>query len=183
MKEFFKKIDFKSGLLYFGFIECGIIIFSFFLAGIVVMPVRFIFNEPGTPREIAEFVVTLVVELLIRFIIFYGYFKNNRRLTYKQFCINYSVTYILRLIFSLATTFAAFSAGMSVLLSGTLMTSAFIEKDIITMHDVPTALYIFLFTLLEALTLLITYLESRLAEHKREKTRQQLINEHKENQV
>ncbi len=178
MKELLKKIDFKSGFLYFGFIECQIIIVSFFLAGLVVIPVRFIFKEPGMPREIAEFVATLLLELLARFIIFYGYFKNNRRMTYKQFCINYSVTYVLRLIFSLLTSFAAFSAGMSVLLSGTLLSSTFIEKDIITMHDVPTALYIFLFTLLEAVTLLIVYLGSKLAEHKREKTRQELLNEH-----
>ena len=180
MKELLKKIDFKSGFLYFGFIECQILIFSFFLTGIVVIPARFIFEEPGKPREIAEFIIVLLVELLIRFIIFYGHFKNNRRLTYKQFCINYSVTYVLRLIFSLITTFAAFSAGMSVLLSGTLITSTFVDKEIVTMHDVPIALFIFLFTVIEAITLLLAYLGSRLAERKREKTRQELLNEHKD---
>ena len=180
MKEFLNKIDFKSGLLYFGFIQCQILIVSFFLTGIITMPVRFIFKETGMPREIAEFFAILLVELLIRFIIFYGHFKNNRKLTYKQFCVNYSVTYLLRLIFSLITTFAAFSAGMSVLLSGTLIASTFIEKDIVTMYDVPFALYIFLFTLLELATLGVIYLGYKLAQHKREKTKRELLNEHKE---
>ena len=87
---------------------------------------------------------------------------------------------MLRLIFSLITTFAAFSSGMSVLLSGTLVTSTFIEKEIITMYDVPTALFVFLFTLIEASTLLIAYFGSKIAERKREKTRQELLNEHKD---
>jgi len=181
MKEFLKKIDFKSGFLYFAFIFAETIVTATFLSMLIVTPIRFIFKEPGIARDVAELIGMILLEMIIRFFVFFALFKNNRNLIFKQFCINYSVTYVLRLVFSLLTTFAAFSAGMSVLLSGTLLSSTFIEKDIITMHDVPTALYILLFTLFEAVTLLIVYLGSKLAEHKREKTRKELLNEHKNN--
>ncbi len=181
MKEFFKKIDWKSGLLYFGFIACETIITATFLSMFIVTPIRFIFKEPGIPREIAELVTFLLVQLLVRFVIFYGLFKNNRNLTYKQFCINYTVTFIIRLVFSLFTSFAAFSAGMAITLLGGLLARVFIDDEIITMQQVPVMLYLAVFVLIEALTLLVILFSSKLAEHKREKVKKELLKEHKNN--
>ncbi len=178
MNEFLKKIDLKSGLLYFVLIECQILVVSLFLAGFMVMPVRFIIKEPGMMRETVEFFVFLLFELLVRFVIFYGLFKNSRNLTYKQFCTNYIVTFIIRYVFSLFTSFAVFSAGMSITLLGTLLGRVLIDETITTMQDVPAIFYTVIFILIEALTLLVVYLPSKLTARKREKARQELLKEY-----
>lgn len=169
------KVNWRGGLLYTLFLEIEVLITAFFLT-FAVYPARMIFGE-GILREIAEVAILVVVELVVRFFVFFALFKNNRRLDFAYFAQGYAISFGIRLVFSYLTSFAAFSAGMSVLLIGIDLAVAFVDPEILTMQDVPKLLYIVVFTLFEGLSLLIGYLAYKYVEGKREKSRRELHGE------
>ena len=102
------------------------------------------------------------------------FFKNNKSLCYKKFVLSYSVTFILRLVFSLCTYFASFSAGMSVSISGIAFSVALIDDGIKTMQQVPTVIYIAFFIVYEAITLLLALCAYRLCANAHAKIHKEL---------
>ncbi len=173
IKEFLKRISYKSSILYFAFIQIEVVVVSVFLSFLIVMPINFIFDE-GIARDIASVLAFLTVELIFRFFIFFIFFKNNKSLNFSQFSLNYIPTFILRFIFSIATHFAMFSAGSGVCLLGSTLGVIFINPEIKTMQDVPIILYIVIFVLCEGLTIFASYLAMRLCEAQRERASKEL---------
>ena len=169
------KVNWRGGLLYFLFIEIEVLLVAFFL-GFAIYPIRMAVDE-GALRTLLEIVVFMALELVIRFFVFYNLFKNSRRLDFGYFAQGYAITFGIRLIFSLITSFAAFSAGMAVLEIGVTLAQELINPEIKTMQEVPKLLYIVVFTAFEGISLLIAYLGFRLSERKREKERKELIGE------
>lgn len=169
-----KKIDVKAGILYFALIQLEVLLVAFFLSGLPIIVARFFFSEIGTVRTAIECILLSFIELLIRFVIFISIFKNNKDLCYKRFILSYSVTFILRLIFSLCTYFASFSAGMGVSISGIEFSVAFIDDGIKTMQQVPTIIYIAFFLVYEAITLLIAFGAYKLCASARAKIHKEL---------
>lgn len=177
--KWLKSINYKSSLVYFLVIQVIVFASSFFLPMPMSPLLRFIFTEENVAREIAEIVTMLVLELGIRLILFYAFFGNDRSLEFKTFTKNYGVTVILRLIISSIIYFAAWSAGITICLTGALLGKLWISEDIKTMQDVPYWLYLVVFVIFEALAYLMAYLANTFAKKRREKVRQDLIN-HKE---
>ncbi|MBQ8545559.1 MAG: hypothetical protein IJ437_01320 [Clostridia bacterium] len=175
MKNDTPRVNWRGGLLYTLFIEIEVLVTALFLT-FAVYPVRMIFGE-GVLRTLLEIVVLLATELVFRFIIFYNLFKNSRRLEFGYFAGGYLITFGIRLVFSLLTSFAAFSAGMAVLEIGVTIAQSTISPDIKTMQEVPKLLYIAVFIAFEGISLLIAYLSYRLAESKRENERKKLLGE------
>lgn len=169
------KVNWRGGLLYALFIEIEVLITAFFLT-FAVYPARMIFGE-GVLRDIVEILILVLVELVFRFFVFFIVFKNNRRLDFAYFAQGYAIAFGIRLAFSLLTSFAAFSAGMSVLLIGQELAVSFINSEIKTMQDVPTLLYVVVFTIFEGVSILIAYFACKCAESKREKIRKELQGE------
>ena len=172
--DIIKKIDIKAGILYFALIQIEVLLVAFFLSGLPIIVARFFFSEVGTQRTVIECILLSFVELLIRFAIFISIFKNNKSLCYKKFVLSYSVTFILRLVFSLCTHFASFSAGMGVSISGIEFSVAFIDDGIKTMQQVPTVIYIAFFIVYEAITLLVALCAYRLCASLRAKIHKEL---------
>ncbi|MBQ8145599.1 MAG: hypothetical protein IJ039_02345 [Clostridia bacterium] len=172
--DFIKKPDIKAGFLYFALIQIEVLIVAFFLSGLPVIFLRFFIDETGPLQTTAEAILVTFIEMIIRFIIFLSIFKNNKSLVYKQFALSYSVTFVLRLIFSLCTYFASFSAGMCVSLIGLEISSTFIDEGIKTMQQVPTLLYIAIFVLFEAITLLVGFFAYRICVKKRNRAHMEL---------
>ena len=175
MKNDTPKVNWRGGLLYFLFIEIEVLLVAFFL-GFAIYPIRMVVDE-GAFRTLLEIGVFIALELVIRFFVFYSLFKNSRRLEFGYFAQGYAITFGIRFIFSLITSFAAFSAGMAVLEIGVSLSQELINPDIKTMQEVPKLLYIAVFTAFEGITLLIAYLSHRLAESKRDKERKELLGE------
>lgn len=169
------RVNWRGGLLYALFLEIEVLVTAFFLT-FAVYPVRMIFEE-GALRTLAEIVILIAVELVLRFFIFLTVFKNNRRLDFAYFAQGYAIAFGIRLVFSLLTSFAAFSAGMSVLEIGRILAVNFVDPDVKTMQDVPKLLYIVVFTLFEGLTLLVGYFACQKAITQREKIRKELHGE------
>ncbi len=169
------KVNWRGGLLYFLFIEIEVLATAFFL-GFAIYPVRFIFDE-GILRDIAEVLILVAVELVIRFFVFFALFKNNRRLTFEYFAQGYAITFGIRLVFSLLTSFAAFSAGMGVLETGMVLAVNFVDPEILTMQQVPKLLFIVVFTIFEGVSLLIGYFACQKATEQREKIKKELHGE------
>lgn len=178
--SFFKKINYKSGLVYLLIIQVIVLVSACFLPMGIIPLLRFIFTETGTLRDAAEIIVMLIIELLARFFVFLSMFKNDRNLLFKDFSLNYSVAFLVRLLLSLVTSFAAWTAGMTACLSGVFFGVLWIDENIKTMKDVPVWLYLIVFVIFEALAWLVAYLSSRLALRKREKLRKELL-ENKDN--
>lgn len=172
--SFFKTINFKSGLVYFLLIQVIVLVCAFFLPMGIVPLLRFIFAEVGQVRDAAEIIVMLIIELLARFFVFYSTFKNNRTLSFKEFSLSYSVAFVLRLIFSLITSFAAWSAGMAACLSGVFFGTMWIDEGIKTMRDVPVWLYLIIFVAFEGLVWLIARFSLALAKRERARLKKEL---------
>ena len=173
--KFLKTLNYKSGLVYFLLIQVIVLVCAFFLPMGIVPLLRFIFAEVGQVRDAAEIIVMLIIELLARFIVFYSIFKNNRGLTFKDFLLSYLVVFVLRLLLSLVTSFSAWSAGMSVCLTGTFFGTMWIDESIKTMRDVPVWLYLILFIVFEAFVLLVSCLSYKLASRERARLRKELL--------
>ncbi len=170
------KLNWKVGLVHFMIIQAYILLFSFFLSGFIVIPVRFIFTEEGLLREIATLVAIFLCDIVCRFVIFFATFKNNRSLSFAQFCLDYLVTLGARLIFSLCTFFSTWSAGSSITMAGILIASNLIDKDIITMQQVPTYIYLIVFIVFEGIAILTALLASKLSAAIRNKEKAKLLN-------
>ena len=173
--RFLKKINWKSSLLYFFLIQVEILVACFFLLLPVIPLVRMIFVEKGIVRDIAEIVALLVVELLVRFLIYLPNFSNNRKLTFKQFNIDYFPSVILRLLISLPFSFAGYIASLTVSSTGIIIARYGIDKNIMTMQQVPAYIYIIVFVLYEALSLLIAFFAYKISLLIRMKTKNKLI--------
>ncbi|MBQ7761476.1 MAG: hypothetical protein IJ400_05410 [Clostridia bacterium] len=171
------KLNWKSGLVYFVVIQAYTLLFSFFLSGFIVIPVRFIFTEEGLLREIATLVALFVCDNICRFAINFATFKNNRNLTFSQFCLDYLITIGARFVFSLCTFFSAWSAGSAISTAGILIASNLINKDIITMQQVPTYIYIIVFVVFEGFTILTALLAHKISTAIRNKEKAKLLNE------
>ncbi len=168
-----KSIDWKCGLLIFVLTQLAIFFISFFLAGAVNILIGF-FVDVGLLKDFILIVAFLILELFAKFLIFFAFFKNNRNLTYKQFCLNYSVTFVLRFIFSAILDFSSFFASASLGALGVFFANVFIDRDIVTTTQVPTFYYVLIFIVFEALTILIALFASKLSTRQREKTRNEL---------
>lgn len=177
LKALFKKINYKSGLVYFLVIQVMVLVCTFFLLMPIVPLMRFIITEEGLFRDFLESLALIFVELLLRFIVFFSFFKNSRSLTFKRLSIDYGFTVALRLLFSLITVFASWSAGIGICTLGSALGKSMIDENIKTMQDVPTWLYIITFILFEALAYLMAFLSFKLAKKQREKIKQELMNE------
>ena len=175
-----KSINYKGGLLYFIVIQVIVLACAFFLSMPIVPLLRFIFTEENVAREVAEIIVMLLLEMAIRFILFYAFFRNDRNLIFKEFALSYGVTVILRLVFSSIIYFAAWSAGITICLTGTLLGKLWVDENIKTMQDVPYWLYLIIFIAFEALVYLMAYLSYAFAKKRRERVRQELINRKEE---
>ena len=169
------KFNWRGGLLYALLIEIEVLITAFFL-GFAIYPIRMILEE-GTLRGVCEVVVFVAIELVVRYLVFSALFKNNRRLDFAYFAQGYLIAFGIRMVFSLLTSFAAFSAGMGVLEFGMMLATSFINPEIKTMQEVPTLLFVVVFTLFEGVSLLVGYLACRRTEEKREKVRKELYGE------
>lgn len=169
------KVNWRGGLLYLLYIQLEVLVTAFFLV-FAVYPVRMMVGE-GALRTLLEVLVLIFVELLVRFFIFLGVFKNTRRLDFGYFIQGYLIATGVRYIFSLITSFAAFSAGMGVLEIGITLAKEMIDPEIITMQEVPKLLYTAVFIVFEGVSLLAIYASFRLAESKREEERRKLLNE------
>ncbi len=167
------KVNWRGGLLYLLYIQLEVLVTAFFLV-FAVYPVRMVVGE-GALRTLLEILVLVLVELLVRFFVFWGLFKNSRRLDFGYFTQGYLMATGVRYIFSLVTSFAAFSAGMGVLEIGVTLAQEFINPEIKTMQEVPKLLYTIVFILFEGVSLLVAYLGYRLAENKREEERRRLL--------
>ncbi|MBO5262515.1 MAG: hypothetical protein J6B45_05660 [Clostridia bacterium] len=174
--KWFKSLNYKSALVYFLVIQVLVLASAFFLPMPIVPLLRFIFKEEGILRETFEIVVMLILELITKFIVFFAFFKNDRNLHFKEFCKSYGLTAVLRLIFSTIFYFAAWSAGMTICLTGNLLGRLWIDNDIKTMKDVPFWLYLVTFIVFEGLVCLIAFLSSKLAAKQRERIKQELMN-------
>ena len=167
-------VNWRGGLLYFLFTQTEVLVCAFFLT-LLIYPIRMIFDV-GMARDFLESGLLILIELAIRFFIFLTLFKNQRNLTFGYFAGGYGIAVGVRFVFSLVTSFAAFSAGMGVLTSGSAIATYFIDKEIKSLTDVPIPIYIIVFILFEALSLLMAILASRLVEVKRERERNELLN-------
>lgn len=182
--SFFKKINYKSGLVYLLIIQVIVLVSACFLPMGIIPLLRFIFTDIGPVRDAAEIIVMLIIEMLVRFFVFFSIFKNDRNLLLKEFSLSYLVAFVLRLLLSLITAFAAWTAGMTVCLSGVFFGVLWIDENIKTMKDVPVWLYLIVFVIFEALVWLVAFLASRLALRKREKLRKELLeNKEKEREI
>lgn len=168
------RVNWRGGLLYLLYIQLEVLVTAFFLV-FAVYPVRMVVGE-GVLRTLLEILVLVLVELLVRFFIFWGLFKNSRRLEFGYFTQGYLMATGVRYIFSFITSFAAFSAGMGVLEIGINLAKELINPEIETMQDVPKLLYTAVFIFFEGVSLLVAYLGYRLAESKREEERRRLLN-------
>ena len=175
-----KSINYKNSLVYFLVIQVVVLVCSFFLLMPIVPLMRFIITEEGLFRDFAESITLIFVELLLRFIIFFSFFKNGRNLTFKGISKEYGVTVLLRLSFSLITIFSAWSAGIGICTLGSTFGVAMIDENIKTMSDVPIWLYIVVFILFEALAYLMAFLAYKVVNKQREKVKQELLNHRKE---
>lgn len=167
------KLNWKAGLLYTLIIQVATIVYAFFIQGALVILVRFIFDD-GLLREIVSVLVLFVGEMICRYIPFLATFKNNKGLSFPQFCLDYLLTLGVRLVFSLCTFFAFWSAGATINVTGVLIASSLINKDIITMQQVPTYIYLIVFTVFEAFTILTALLSYKTAEAIRKKESKEL---------
>lgn len=177
LKALFKKINYKNGLVYFMVVQVMVLVCSFFLVMAIVPLMRFIITEDGFFREFAESFVLILVELLLRFIVFFSFFKNSRCLTLGRLYIDYGFAAALRFVLSLITVFSAWSAGMGICTFGSALGRAMIDENIKTMQEVPTWLYIIVFVLFEALVYLMAFCGFKLAKWQREKVKQELTKE------
>ena len=171
-----KSINYKNSLVYFLVIQVMVLVCSFFLLMPIIPLMRFIIKENGLLRDFMESITLILVELLLRFLVFFSFFKNSRSLTFKNISLEYGVTVLLRLVFSLVTSFASWSAGIGICTFGSTLGVAMVDENIKTMQDVPVWLYIIVFVLFEALVYLIAFLAYKIAKRQREKTRRELIN-------
>ncbi|MBO5338791.1 MAG: hypothetical protein J6A96_03735 [Clostridia bacterium] len=169
------KVNWRGGLLYALLLEIEVLVTAFFLT-FAIYPARMLFEE-GILRELAEILILVLVELVVRFFVFFALFKNNKRLDFPYFIGGYAIALGIRLVFSYITSFAAFSAGMSVLLIGQKLAASFINPEIKTMQEVPKLLYIVVFLLFEGLSILIAYFASKKVTEQREKIRKELHGE------
>ncbi|MBQ7789278.1 MAG: hypothetical protein IJ398_06485 [Clostridia bacterium] len=168
-----KSIDWKCGFLIFVFTQLVIFFISFFLSGAVNILIGF-FVDVGLLKDFILIITFLILELFAKFLIFFCFFKNNRNLTFKQFCLNYSVTFVLRFVFSAILDFSSFFASASLASLGVLFANIFIDRDIVTTTQVPAFYYVLVFIVFEALTILVALLSNKIAVKQREKAKEEL---------
>ena len=168
------KVNWRGGLLYALFLEIEVLATALFLT-FAVYPIRMLFSD-GALRTFFEIVVLIAVELIARYFIFHSLFKNQKRLTFGCFAVGYAIAFGIRYIFSFVTSFAAFSAGMSVLLIGTELAKIFVDPEIVNMQDVPKLLFTGVFLAFEGISLLLCYWGFKKAEEKRQLARDALLN-------
>lgn len=166
-------LNWKASILYFVFIQAIFFCFSFFLSGLIVMPIRFIFHSE-IAQDIAFIISFFFIESISKFIIFFITFKNDKHNTFPQFCINYSLTFVLRLIFCLIFSFNFISAGATTTALGIFLAKLFIDENIITMQQVPTSIYISIFVAFEALAILIAFCASKFSTYLKTKEHNEL---------
>ncbi|MBQ7788398.1 MAG: hypothetical protein IJ398_01950 [Clostridia bacterium] len=173
-----KKISFKNGFVYFLILQIGTLLIAFFLSIFINIPINMIFDI-GLYRNIAYIISYFIVESVVKFIIFFAFFKNDRNLTFKAFCLNYIFTFALRYILSLIFSFALYVAGATTSLLGITLTEAFILKNEVnvTMQHVPKALYTLIFVLIEGIAILIAFSANKLAQYRKEKAKKELYKE------
>ena len=172
--KFLKGINYKNSLVYFLVIQVMVLVCSFFLLMPIIPLMRFIFTENGLLRDFMESITLVLIELLLRFLVFISFFRNSKSLTFKYVLLEYSVAVLLRLVFSLITSFSAWSAGIGICTLGSTLGVAMIDENIKTMQDVPVWLYVIIFLLFEAIAIFLAFLSYKLSWNKRKKLRKEL---------
>ena len=94
------KLNWKKGILYFVFIQLEVFFVSFFLSGTTNILIGLVAN-PGLLKDVLLIVAFLILELTIRFFIYYSFFKNDRNLLFRQFILDNSIAVILRFIIAI----------------------------------------------------------------------------------
>ena len=128
-------VNWRGGLLYLMFMQIEVIVCALFLT-FAVYPIRMIFDE-GMARDFLEAFLLVLIELIIRFFIFFAFFVNQRKLTFGYFASGYGITVGIRFIFSLLTRFAAWSAGMGILTTSSSIATHLTER---TRLSIPSTL-------------------------------------------
>lgn len=169
------KLNWKNGILYFVFIQLEIFLVSFFLSGTNNILVGFL-AEPGLLKDILLILTFLILELTIRFFIYYSFFKNDRNLSFKQFILDNSISIILRFIIAIIGDFSSFISGSFISLSSVVLADMFLETEIVTTTQVPMIFLLLIFILMEILTILVGFGASKLSTYKREKLKKELYN-------
>lgn len=170
------KLNWKSSIAYFLIIQAAVLVIALFVSLPFVMLVRFS-NLDKQVEEILELLAYTILDLTARFIVFFIFFKNNRGLTFPQFCLDYSPAFGARLVFSLCTHFAFWSAGGSINLWGAILGNRLISQHILTMLDVPIWLYLIVFFVFEGLFVLSAFGAYKIALHQRKKLQKELFAE------
>ena len=168
-----KRLRWKDSLTYLILMQLEVVVSSTFLIMGIIPLIRYIF-EVGVVREIVEIITLLIIECTVRFLMSYSIFKNSRTLDFGQFCLNCAPALAVRFFLSLLTSFAAWTAGITISLIGTFLGKEFIDENIITMSQVPVWLYVIIFILFEALVIFLAFLSYKLSCRKREKIRKEL---------
>lgn len=168
------KLNWKNSIAYFLIIQAAVLVIALFVSLPFVMLVRFS-NLDKQVEEILELLAYTVLDLTARFIVFFIFFKNNRGLTFPQFCLDYSPAFGARLVFSLCTRFAFWSAGGSINLWGAILGNRLISPHILTMLDVPIWLYLIIFFVFEGLFLLSALGACKIAAHQRKRVQLELF--------
>ena len=170
------KLNWKSSIAYFLIIQATVLVIGLFFNGPFFVLIRFS-NLDKQVEDIISVVAETALELLTRFIVIFIFFKNNRGLTFPQFCLDYSPASGARLIFSLCTHFAFWSAGGSINLWGAILGNRLISQHILTMLDVPIWLYLIVFFVFEGLFVLSAFGAYKIALHQRKKLQKELFAE------
>ena len=179
--KWLKSINYKSAFVYFIVIQVAALACTTFLSMAIVPLLRFAFTEANAVREVAEIITMLLLEMLIRLLLFYAFFRNDRSLVFKEFAESYGVTVALRLVTSTIFYFASWSAGITICLTGSFLGRLWVDENIKTMREVPFWLYFIVFTVFEALVYLVAYFAHKMAKRQREKVKQELMKENEGN--
>ncbi|MBQ7907099.1 MAG: hypothetical protein IJ309_03895 [Clostridia bacterium] len=168
------KLNWKNSLAYFLIIQATVLVIGLFINGPFIMLIRFSSLDTQS-EDVITAVAETALELLTRFIVIFAFFKNNRSLTFPQFCIDYSLVLGARLVFSLCTHFAFWSAGGSINLWGAVLGNRLIGPHILTMLDVPIWLYLIVFFVFEGLFLLSALGACKIAAYQRKRVQLELF--------
>jgi len=170
------KLNWKKGILYFVFIQLEVFFVSFFLSGTTNILIGLVAN-PGLLKDVLLIVAFLILELTIRFFIYYSFFKNDRNLLFRQFILDNSIAVILRFIIAIIGDFSSFISGSFIGLLGIVLANMVSEIEIVKTSQVPIYYLILIFILMEILTVLVGFGASKLSAYKREKMKKETFNE------
>lgn len=172
------KINWKDGAVYFLIRQIEVLVVATFLTMLNTLLIRS-FMEPSVIRDIVECVGFFITEITVLFFVNFFTFKNNRYLTFKQFSLSYIFTLILRFVLSAISSFAAWTAGMAICLTGSTFASLVTNPEVaqMTPEKVPFYVYLCTFILFEAIVYLVVFLAYKLSCFIRSREREKLLSE------